>query len=805
MFKNMRKIGEFMMCTSANRTLKLKYPTAWHNDMWREALPSGNGKIGAAVYGSIKQETIIINHNELWHWGKRDELPDVSHKLEETRAFMNEKQFREASWCLTNALKERGYDTTLESPMPLGDLKITMPCETGFKNYYRQLEMETGVVTVAWQEEDNLYQRELFVSRADDIIVYRISASNSVEINISLDVHRDDKNEVPQRFEVIAQSKKYELDAEAGTICYGITHEDQTDCGIVLKVFADEIAEDGTGISAKSHKDILILAKVFVKGSFKNDILTLKQTLNTLSMNYDTLLERHTAIHKPLFQSVDLQINTLEENNYNEYLLLDAYGNEASNELVEKMWAYGRYLFISATSPNSLPCNMYGLWHGDYNLIWSHNMANENMQMIYWHTFTGGLMEFHKSMFDYFNQRMPEFRESARKMYGCRGIYVVAGTTPNIAYPTQIVPVIMNWTGAAGWIARHYYDYYLFTGDQEFLKNQALPFMYEVALFYEDFLVKEGDNYKCYPSVSPENTPVNFMPTDGKPMAHPMPTTINATMDIAIIKELFTNLIHSADIVGQYKEKVALWQDILNHLPAYAINEDGAVKEWIEPIFEDRYDHRHLSHLYPVFPNSEINEENNQTLYQAFKVAVEKRKLGAQTGWSFMHMAAIYARFGNADKALECMDLLAQSGLLNNFYTLHNDWRNTGVSLNMQEAPIQMDANMGWTNAVQEMLLYNSQTLIKLLPALPKRWSSGKARDWHFMGGTLSFTWSEESFEVIFKINRETKTSVKLPGLFSNYTVNINENAGTLWDQKDLYQLVVKPGDVVTIKSFMKY
>lgn len=470
------------MCNSRKK-LMLRYPASWHGDMWREALPSGNGLVGVAVLGNIKQETIIINHGLLWHWGHKDELPDVSHKLAETRALMDEKRFLEASWCLTNALKEHGYDTTLESPMPLADLKITMPCETGFKNYSRQLDMETGEVSVEWQEGDNAFKRQIFVSRADNIIVYRIKASKGAKINIELDVHGDEKNKLPKRFEAIANTKKYEIEAETGTICYGITHEDGTDCGIVVKVFAKGMERAGNCLTVESDADILILAKVFVKSDYEKACKEVKQDLNDITTDYDTLLERHISIHKPLFQSVDFQLVNGDNKTSNEVLLLDAYGNEASNELVEKMWAYGRYLFISATSPDSLPCNMYGLWHGDYGLVWSHNMANENMQMIYWHTMTGGLMEFNKSMFRYFSERIPEFRESARKMYGCRGIYVVAGTTPNIAYPTQIVPVIMNWTGAAGWIARHYYDYYLYTGDKEFLKNDALPFMYEAALF----------------------------------------------------------------------------------------------------------------------------------------------------------------------------------------------------------------------------------------------------------------------------------------------------------------------------------
>lgn len=769
--------------------------------MWREALPSGNGTVGVAVLGNIKQETLIINHSELWHWGKNCELPDVSHKLMQTRTLMKEKRYLEASWCLTNALKEKGYDTVLESPMPLANLKLVMPCEMGFSNYSRELEMETGEVTVSWNEGTNYFKREIFVSRKDDVFVYRITSDQNINVSLSLDVHKDEWDKIPERFVSTANTMKYEIDEENGTISYGITHEDGTDCGVVLKVISSHMQQLGNVLDVELDKEILILGKVFVKGKYETSKQNLLKEINLIPTDYDTLRRRHIDIHKSIFCSANLELGANDMSTPNELLLLDAYGKEATNELVEKMWAYGRYLFISATSPSSLPSNMYGLWHGDYEVCWSHHMANENIQMIYWHTLTGGLLDFNQSMFRYYSERIPVFQESARKMYGCRGIYVVAGTTPNIANPTQIVPVIMNWTGAAGWLARHYYDYYLFTKDEEFLRTQALPFMFEAALFYEDFLVKEGEVYNYYPSVSPENTPQNFMPTDGVPLAHPMPTAINATMDIAIIKELFHHMIDSAKVTGIHLDKIAIWEEILLHLPAYAINEDGAVKEWIDNEFEDRYDHRHLSHLYPVFPGNEINEENNKELFHAFEVAVKKRKLGAQTGWSFMHMAAIYARFGNADKALLCMDLLAQSGILNNFYTLHNDWRNMGISLNMREAPIQMDANMGWTNAVQEMLLYNSPSLIKLLPALPKRWKKGKVTNWRFVGGFVSFTWCATDYAATFIITSDTMITVKLPCLCDSYKIQVNDNPFEIYTKDKLYKMIAQKGDCITIKT----
>ncbi|MBW7459839.1 glycoside hydrolase family 95 protein, partial [Paenibacillus sepulcri] len=404
-----------------------------------------------------------------------------------------------------------------------------------------------------------------------------------------------------------------------------------------------------------------------------------------------------------LYRSVSLELEDADNDpRTNERLLLDAYEGEAPPALVRKMWAYGRYLFMSGTAAaeDAEPFGLYGLWGGDYRLVWSHNMANENIQMMYWHAHVGGLGELVTPLFRYYEGLMDVFRENARKLYGCRGIYIPAGSTPGIGVPNQIVPVILNWTGAAGWLSRHYYEHFRYTGDLQFLRETALPFMLEALRFYEDFLVTDANGvYKMYPSVSPENTPLNYMPSDGKPLAHPMPTAINATMDIAILKELLKSLIEANQKAGsEDPEAEKEWNRMLTHLPAYKLNKDGAISEWIHPAFEDRYAHRHLSHLYPVFPGQEVTRESDPNMFGAFETAVHRREMGAQSGWSLAHMAALYARLGDGDASLNCLDILSRSSLLPNLFTLHNDWRGMGVSLQMPAAPVQLDANMGWVN-----------------------------------------------------------------------------------------------------------
>ncbi|MBD7969532.1 glycosyl hydrolase family 95 catalytic domain-containing protein [Paenibacillus gallinarum] len=810
------KNGQSDIRPDRNR-LRLRYPASWWQGMWREALPSGNGKIGASVQGGIQEETVLLQHSELWHWGQKDELPDVSYTLPETRLMMQEERFLEASWHLTRTLQEKGYASKLSSRFPLAALTVSMQSDSAFRKYRRELDMDTGEVHVRWEEKKRCYSRSLFVSRADDCVVYELEGRELKEADtdqetgisaiskplltgtIALQFHLGDRVREDEEFMALKSSITVQVDDDY--LFYGGQNDDGQDFGAVLRLIRVDEEPVQEGIPAdrnssslgnidtnlddaqrgkqekfrnsgklhfQSSGKLLILVKMFSSGKREQEWARLKQKLALFGTSYGELLAKHTELHQHLFRSAELDLDDAADDSLsNEELLMGAYEGEAPMGLVRKLWAYGRYLFISGTSEHSKsPFGLYGLWGGDYRLIWGHNMANENVQMMYWHTAVGGLSHLNLSLFRYYNSLMDDFRNNATKLYGCRGIYIPAGTTPGMGVPNQIVPVIMNWTGAAGWLARHYYEHYRYTADMEFLLNDALPFMREALRFYEDFLVLGADGqYIIYPSVSPENTPENFMPQDGQQLAHPMPTAINATMDIAIIKELLQNVIEASRNAGIHSGEIPHWERMLERLPSYIVNKEGAVKEWLHPAFEDRQNHRHLSHLYPVFPGQEVYREEQPELFEAFEKAVHQRKLGAQSGWSLAHMSSIYARLGDGARALECLDILARSCLLNNGFTLHNDWRNMGVCMSMPAAPVQLDANLGWVNAVQEMLLYVSPQWIKLLPALPARWIRGSIHGWCIPGGNLSLTWDQAagSFRAELIASRQITTKLQLP------------------------------------------
>lgn len=747
--------------------LVMTSPAAWHRDMYREAAPTGNGIIGISVYGGIMQERLAINHCRLWEKGKKQELPDVHEALQRTREFIDNGNYMEGNWCSANALKDQEYGPRLGNPIPICDLYYEMPDRKIFKHYRRCVHMDTGVVDVSWEEKDNKYNRSTFVSRADDLVYHRIESSKErFSLEFVAGRHETFEDDAKKRWE----NKEYGSYVSNNSFCFEAQHEDNTWYGVIGQITTDgEITEAPLSkgkLLVNNATWVLVVAKTIVGNKTPlNEML--KETHLSLPADYEAGLAAHSRLHEKLYKSVSLSLSDIKDTT-NEELLRQAYDEEAVPELLEKQWKFGRYLMICGTREDGLPFPLYGLWHGRYKMMWPHNMANENLEMIYWHTMAGNLSFATKTMIHYYVSKMPQFRECARKLFGLPGIYMPAGTTPEHSLPTQIVPVILNWIGCAGWISQHFYQYYIYTGDEKLLHEEILPFMLEAAEFYENYVQRDkAGRIRIYPSVSPENTPTNLIPKDNPDMGHPCPSVENATMDVAIIKELLTNLMEISKKTGLYKEKREVWQDIIDNLPAYDKTEAGDIREWQKDGFEERYNHRHLSHIYPLFPGMEVvRGRDDEELVKAFEKSVEKRVLGAQTGWSLSHMACIYARLERPDNVMECLDILAKSCLLRNFFTLHNDWRGMGLTLGRgSQAPVQLDAAMGVVGAIQEMLLFVSKDCIKLLPALPDRLNAGEIKGIRFATGSLDMRWNKKlgEFEAVLRADRDTKIQIIMP------------------------------------------
>ena len=744
-------------------SIYMQYPSSWWRETWREALVSGNGHTGVSFYGGTKEQTLMVTDGGLWYDGEANKLPDVHHALERMRSKMDQGMFKEASWELVNELKRQGYHSKLESPLPVGDLKIQIVPHGTFHDYLRVLQMDTGEVSCQWRDQDVRYRCDGFVSRADDMILYRIQASTPVICaNFMADIHTVPGLEIPECYQKIAVQKHTEVTDD--WILYESSNLDGRYFGMAIHIVSNGTQKSQFGrIFVESADEITVMIHPFINETSKKGLPKAKDWILSHSKSYDDLLAAHIPLHTKLYHSAELELDGYHEKS-NESLLHQAFTSEQSPELMEKMWKFGRYLFISGTSENDAPFALYGIWSGNYQPIWAHNMANENTQMIYWHSFVGNLADFHRSLFRYYNSKIATFRENAQKLFGCRGIYMTAGTTPGVSEPTQVVPVIINWVGAAGWIAQHYSTYVCYRPeDENYIKSEILPYLEEVAAFYEDFIqYKQDGSIKVYPSVSPENTPQNFMPPLSEMIAHPMPTTINSTIDLAIIKEFFTNLIHISEKYDCFHERRAGWEKILRSIPPYKTNELGAIREWQDEQFEDRYDHRHLSHIYPVFPGNEVNTVDQPQEIKKYKKAVALRKIDAQTGWSMVHMAIIYARFDEGETAAQCLDNMAKSCLLPNFFTLHNDWRGMSITLDIDSAPVQLDAALGYVDAIQEMILYASKDLLKILPALPKRMNAGKVQHFCYPDGEISIDWNRSEYRLDIEMQAARAHTIRI-------------------------------------------
>ena len=715
---------------------------------WQDALPTGNGAIGAMMYGQITREVLLLNHEALYYPRKRSTLVDVSDQVTEIRSLLDRGAYAAAEGAFSRVHAERsgvpeGSTSDFRDPyQPLCDVRLEASTHGPFRHYRRGVDFETGRIWTRWQDEAGGLTREAFVSRADDTVYLRIAGENSGCVSHRLRftprdaaMESGDDWAAPRGLEPAEYAASVEDD---GWLIISGRFQDSYAFGAVGRVMAvgGHLRVDGDDLVADKADELLLRVKLFVRDDPQEAVARLREELLDQAADFDAACGEHAALNAALFNRMALTLDD-GEGTSNEALLMDAYDGTVSNELVQKMFDYGRHLLICSSRPGGWPANLQGIWNGDYAPAWNSDFhSDENIQMNYWQALPGNLAELALPMFDYYERYLDDFRQNARKLYGCRGVYIpIAQTTQGLECPA----VWSNWTAAAGWLAQHHYDYYLFTGDREFLAERAVPWLREVALFYEDFLFEGSDGQLVFsPSLSPENRPAG----EGMHLV-----TINATMDVAVCREVLGNLCAACDTLGIEAEGVARWQAMLGKLPAYEVNEDGALREWLHPAFRDNYHHRHQSHLYPLFPGIEITRETHPQLFEACRVAVEKRLvigLTSQSGWSMAHMANTYARLGEGDRALECIEILTRSSTGVNLWTCHNDWRSMGLSLGGwgRTPPFQIDANFGIAAAMLEMLVFSKPGLIKVLPALPRRWPRGQARNLACRGGmTLDVEW----------------------------------------------------------------
>jgi len=746
---------------------------------WEDATPTGNGIVGALVYGHAYNDLTVFNHGALWFRTPPPPVPDVSGRLPELRALLARGRWREAGTLLADALTAAGYKPRIDPCHPACALRLTTEPAEPIADYRRALDFATGEVCVSWREGEIRRRRQLFVSRADGVVALRISADHGAPATCRLALVPHDreasigwgsgKTRTPTPIPVDFRRET----REGWSQVVGRYHDGGGEFGALAKVVtrggASRLVEQGPNwvplpyLEITGAAEIVVLIKFFANEPAAAALPRLAAELDALPTDYDALFERHARLHGELFRRARLELPCgVDAAAGNERLLLDAGDGEVSTALVQRLFDYGRFLLVCSSTPGGMPANLQGLWNGDYAPAWAADFHNDiNVQMNYWAALPGNLAEATLPYFDYYDRFLDDYRENARAIYGCRGILAPISQS---THGKILGGCWVNWTAGAGWLAQLYYDYWEYTGDDAFLRARVVPFLKEVALFYEDFLVAGPDGKLVFaPSLSPENTP-------DAPDASIV--TVNAAMDAAVAREVLNRLCAACARLGIEAEGRRRWQGLLARLPEYRVNADGALSEWLPPELPDNYRHRHLSHLYALFPGNDITAESAPALFAASRVAVEKRLgLGRQAhcGWSYAQLACLHARLGEGDRALECLELLARSCVGPNLFTTLCDWRGQALAAfwNFDERPpFQIDANFGFTAAVLEMLLFSRPGLIKLLPALPAKWPVGRLAGALCRGGiTVSVEWDMPAGTLTAELRspRDQEIALKFP------------------------------------------
>ena len=702
------------------------YPQAYGR--WLEALPAGNGKQGILVFGNPLNETVIYNDKDFFI-ARTEAAPERTfnqvsdNDLQYIRDQLLAGNHQNAS---NRANTVHGWKDGGEgSKHPGYKMTITMPQNGTVSNYHRATDYSSGVVSVNWDDDKGVWERTSFVSRTDDVTVQYMPAPAGETLDCTVGL---------------------EWDAGMGMDGYGITHNNtedflnirvkypgaRYDAGYegVTKVITDGVKSlSGNAMSISNATYVLMLTRTQrYNGTYKGGQTAeadwsqekIQQDLDLLSTDYNVLLDRHTAVHKEIFDRVSMDLGASEEDRAksNEELLTEQRASSTLNPaLYERLFYSGRYLMLGSSGDKYAP-DLLGNWTGNAGAGWDgyyHLDANLNLQISGGNI--GNMPEAMEGYFWFNEQWKDGFKTNASKLLGTRGM-LTGGNTPNgeglisnisnTYYPYQYV------TGGVSWLLYPLWEYYLTTGDEAFLTERYYPLIREMGDFYEDFLQEkdENGNYIFAGSISPENAPKGF-PSG-------VSLTINSVYDIAGARFALETLIETSRKLNKDADKIPIWQERLDHLPPYIINNDGALAEWAWPSLanSDSYTHRHSSGQMPVWPYREITAESNQEQYEAALESLRRKDQGSyeNAGHGLLHGALIAANLNNAESVTSKLLRLGKeyyfTSLATDHYTVNGTTYCTDVANSLP-------------TILMEMLATSDEGRLELLPALPKTMKTG--------------------------------------------------------------------------------
>lgn len=772
--------------TAQELALRFNTPAA----AWEETLPLGNGRIGMMPDGGIDKELIVLNDITMWSGSEDPEAlnPEALNYLPKIRELLLTGKNGEAQRMMYDHFQCGGLGSSggksKDAPygcfQMLGDLHInySYPQTEDTGNYVRTLSLNDAVASTVFMKGETTFTREYISSHADDVLAVHVAADKKGSVSFEVSLSR------PERATLSVQENTLIMEGQ-------LNDGYDTDKGVryLTKV---QIVNKGGELTAGSNTLAIANAdEAVILISTSTDMLDKEYTSTVDSLleqakkrSFGKMKQAHIAAYKEKFDRVELwlgeQDNTTPTNER-----LAGFQTDDDPAFAALYFQYGRYLMISGTDENSLPLNLQGLWANQVQTPWNGDYhLNINVQMNYWPVEVCNLSELHKPLIDFTQSIVPSGEATAQTFYGANGWLAHMMSNPwKFTAPGEHASWGATNTGGA-WLCEHLWEHYAFTQDKEYLRT-VYPTLAGAAQFFLSSMISEPRNgwLVTAPSSSPENA--FYMPGSDDRIF----VCMGPTMDVQIVNELFTNVLSAAAILGIEDETTTNIRETLPKLPPMQISPEGYLQEWLEDYKEVDPKHRHVSHLYGLYPSNQISPNTTPELAAAARETLERRG-DAGTGWSRAWKINFWARLYDGNRAFKLLKSLLEptSGSEVNMH------RGSGTYANLfcAHPPFQIDGNLGGTAGIAEMLIQSQDGYIQLLPALPDKWPTGSFKGLRVRGGAeAAASWSDNRLSsATIKALNDNTFKVKIPG----YATTVKQNGKELTAENGYVSVVLKAG-----------